>query len=139
MNPHQDAIRLIEKNLDKLDDDAWVDLCENYNAVHIIAKNLDKADCEHSNEFAHYGNCGWTALTLNKNPDAIPLLEKGHVNLWYIAENRNIFVDEYHVACKEYFVKCVTEELFKKMFNPNNIQKFESWGFTEKIEGDIDI
>jgi len=132
MNPHQDAIRFIEKNLDKLDDDAWVDLCENYNAVHIIEKNLEKADCEHSRGFAYYGDDGWTALTLNENPDAIPLLEKGYVNLYYLAYNRNIFVDEYHTACREYFKEYVTDELIRKMLHPNNIEKFIDWGFIEE-------
>jgi hypothetical protein len=135
-NHNQDAIRLIEKNLDKLDNDSWIVLCENKNAVHIIEKNLDKAYNVHSSGYREYGDCGWTALTCNENPDAIHLLEKHpeNINLFYIGENPNIFVDEYHVACKEYFKNHVTEELTKVVFHPTNIDKFQSWGWDDECE-----
>ena len=70
-NPHPSAIRLIERNMDKLEDEdssdagcfCLKDLCYNPNAIHIIEQHIDKLNDKE-----------W--YTLCSNPNAISLLEK---------------------------------------------------------------
>ena len=70
-NPHPSAIRLIERNMDKLEDEESSDadcfclrhLCYNPNAIHIIEQHIDKL-----NDKEWYILCS--------NPNAISLLEK---------------------------------------------------------------
>jgi hypothetical protein len=45
--------------------------------------------------------------------------------------NPTIFVDEYEIACRNYFNQYVTEEFIRLMFHPNNMKKFKGWGFEE--------
>jgi hypothetical protein len=96
----------------------WWGLSMNTNAIHLLEKNLDEVD--------------WRALSTN--PNAIPILEKNlnRVSCEYLLFNPNIFLDEYEIACRDYFKKYVTEELIVLMFHPNNIVKFNGWGFNEE-------
>jgi hypothetical protein len=50
--------------------------------------------------------------------------------------NPNIFVNEYEIACRDYFKQYVTEEFTRLMFHPKNIDKFKDWGFEEADEDD---
>jgi hypothetical protein len=51
-----------------------------------------------------------------------------------LLSNPNIFVDEYKIACRDYFKQYVSEELTRLMFHPNNMKKFQGWGFEEEEE-----
>jgi hypothetical protein len=52
----------------------------------------------------------------------------------WLSTNPNIFVDEYEIACRDYFKQYVTEEFTRFMFHPKNIDKFKDWGFEEEDE-----
>ncbi len=74
-NRHQNAIRIIEKNLDKLNVDCWGVLSGNPNAIHIIEQNIDKII--------------WKELSMN--PNAIHILENNldKVDWLYLSKNPN--------------------------------------------------
>ena len=114
-NPN--ANHLLEKNLEKV---VWSCLSTNPNAIPILEKNLDKVD--------------WWSLSRNEN--AIHLLENNldKVSRSKLSENPNIFVDEYEIACRDYFKQYVTEEFTRLMFHPKNIDKFKDWGFEDADE-----
>lgn len=44
LSSNPNAIHIIEKNLDKLDEKCWTNLSKNPNAIHIIEKNKEKID-----------------------------------------------------------------------------------------------
>jgi hypothetical protein len=88
---HQEAIHLIEQNLDKLDTKCWEEsLTKNKSprAIQLIEQNLDRLTGNSwyylsRNESAfdmmvehHFDNIEWCGLSRNKNPKAINLLEK---------------------------------------------------------------
>jgi len=65
LNPHSNAISIIEKNMDKMTNEyKWYPLSKNKNAIHIIEKNIDKID-----EFN-----AWSELC--KNPSALEIIQK---------------------------------------------------------------
>ena len=109
-NPN--AIHLLEKNLGKVN---WFNLSGNPNAIHILEKNLDKVDWE------------WLSL----NPNAIHLLEKNldKVNWKSLSENPNIFTYDYKAMKDRMFREGIKEDLMKERFDPENIDKFNGWGF----------
>lgn len=91
----QNAIPIIEQNLDKLDRECWRGLSKNPNAIHILEKNLDKVF--------------WAELS--SNPNAISILEKypDKVHLPSLLKNRNaihmieknldMYMDKINNAC----------------------------------------
>ena len=110
MNPN--AIKILEKNLDKLDKFCWYELSQNPNAVPILEKNLDKIDWQALSKNINaihilennLDKIDWAALSTNpnaihilennldkidwfslcKNPNAINILEKNLDYLDYI-------------------------------------------------------
>jgi hypothetical protein len=87
-NPNPEVIPLIEKNLDRLFDvDDWFfELCRNPNFIPLLEKNPDII--HEDNKDSLYG------LSLNPNPDAIPLifknLDKFDKFAWsFLGENPN--------------------------------------------------
>jgi hypothetical protein len=69
------ALKIIEKNLDKLNNYSWNILAKNPNAIYLITKNLHKLN-----------EVGWRKLSVN--PNAIPILEKNIEKIdWYSVSN----------------------------------------------------
>lgn len=64
------AVQIIEKNIERLDDHMWYYLCRNPNAVHLIEKHIDNL----------HPAC-WVILCNNPNPDALGLIQK-HINIF---------------------------------------------------------
>jgi hypothetical protein len=64
--------------------------------------------------------------SLSENPAAIHLLEANQDKIdWFIlSENPAIFVYDYERMRQPF-----TEELMANRFHPNNIGRFEAWGF----------
>jgi hypothetical protein len=111
-NPN--AIHILEKHLDEVN---WSNLSDNPNAIHILEKknNLDKVN--------------WN--NLSSNPNAIPILEQNltKVNWFVLFENPNIFTYDYKAMKDRMFRGGIMEDLMKERFDPENIDKFNGWGF----------
>jgi hypothetical protein len=109
LSKNPNAISLLEANLDKID---WFLLSTNPGAITLIEKNLDKVN--------------W--LLLSENPAAIHILEANQDKIdWRIlSENYEIFEYDYE-SMKQ--TRPFTEELMANRFHPNNLDKFEDWGF----------
>ena len=101
-----------KNNLDKVN---WEWLSQNTNAIHILEKKLDEVN--------------WN--NLSSNPNAIPILEKNLTKVdWFVlSENPNIFTYDYKAMKDRMFRGGIMEDLMKERFDPENIDKFNGWGF----------
>jgi hypothetical protein len=90
----------------------WSQLSDNSSAIHILEKNLDKID--------------WRRLS--ENPAAIHLLEanRDKIDWEYLSSNPEILEYDYE-KMKE--TRPFTEELMANRFHPDNLDRFESWGY----------
>jgi len=67
------------------------------------------------------------------NPNAIPLIAKywdsiqDRINWDGLSINPDIFIDEYEIACRQYFKKEVWKELMEVVWHPRNADKFDDW------------
>jgi hypothetical protein len=106
-NPNPEAVKILEQNPDRID---WRSLSLNTSAIHLLEINQDKID--------------WLCLT--RNESAIHLLEANQdkIDWYFISENPAIFTYDY-----EHMRQPFTEELMQNRFHPNNMNKFEAWGF----------
>ena len=88
----------------------WWSLSENPNAIQMLEANPDKI---------HWG-------MLSLNPAAMHLLEANQdkINWYWLSANPSIFTYDY-----KKMVRPFTEELMVNRFHPQNVEKFEDWGF----------
>ena len=105
MNPS--AIQMLEANPEQID---WSCLSENPAAIHLLEANLDKIH--------------WRWLA--ENPEAIHILEANPQKIdWaHLSANPAIFEYDYKAMVRPF-----TEELMANRFHPDNLDKFESWGY----------
>jgi hypothetical protein len=98
---------LIKDNLDKIN---WCELSTNPSAIELIEANLDKIN--------------W--LKLSSNPAAVHLFEKNQdkINWFRFSQLPTIFEYDYEAMTRPFF-----EELMQNRFHPDNLDKFEGWGF----------
>jgi len=63
---------------------------------------------------------------LSQNPAAIHLLEQHQdkIEFYVLSKNTSIFTYDYSKMSRPF-----TEELMANRFHPNNLDKFEDWGF----------
>ena len=76
----------------------------------------------------------WANLTLN--PNAMELLkEKQGKFYWYdFSQNPNIFTYDYKLMKEKMKNSGIAEELMSVIFHPNNMNKWNNWGFEEHQE-----
>jgi hypothetical protein len=88
----------------------WYWLSENPSAMHILQANPDQIK--------------WPNLC--RNPAAIDILQENQDKIdWvYLSQNPAIFEYDYKNMTRPF-----TEELMQNRFHPDNIDKFEAWGF----------
>jgi hypothetical protein len=82
----------------------------NPGAIPLIEKNLDKIN--------------WTLLS--ENPAAIHILEQYPEKIYWPNFCKNPAIFEYDYP---HMTRPFTEELMANRFHPNNLSKFEAWGF----------
>jgi hypothetical protein len=85
-------------------------LCTNPKAIHLIEANPHRID--------------W--FNLSSNPTAIHILKENQDKIhWEIfSYNQAIYEYDYKNMTRPF-----TEELMQNRFHPNNVSKFEAWGF----------
>ena len=93
--------------MDRVD---WCALSKNPAAIHLLEANQDKIE--------------W--FLISDNSAAIHLLEANQDKLdWYwLSCNPSIFEYDYTSMVRPF-----TEELMENRFHPDNLDKFESWGY----------
>jgi len=103
-NPLICLLDVLGKDLD------WYSLSANPGALHLLEANPDKIN--------------WEALSFNQA--AIHILEANQDKIdWRIlSENYEIFEYDYESMTRPFF-----EELMANRFHPNNLDKFEAWGY----------
>jgi hypothetical protein len=137
---NQNAIDLLTSNQDKI---YWALLSANKNAISLLEKNLDAVCIEkqsfsiprpqsHIIDYALHNQLGADKIDwgwLSMNPNAIPILKKNLDKVdWYsLSINPNIFTYDYEFIEKR--INIFKEELVMKVFHPQNIYKFEDWGY----------
>jgi len=101
------AIELLSTNQHRIN---WFNLSKNPAAIELLKANLEKVD--------------WNLLS--GNPGAMELLEANQDKIdWYtLSCNPSIFVYDYESMKRPF-----AEELMANRFHPNNIERFESWGY----------
>ena len=104
-------------DINKID---WDYLSENPNAIELLKENQDKIN--------------W--INLSKNPNAISLLKKNQDKIdWYLFSlNPNIMTYDYKKMKENMKNSGIAEELMAYIFNPKNMEKWNSWGFSEHQE-----
>jgi hypothetical protein len=124
-------VPFLEKNIDKLNGECWINLSSNVNAISLLQKCPEKI-----NERCLYD--------LSSNPNGILLLEKYKKkmddNCWNrLSRNPGIFTYDYDAMCE----RCLTfkEQLIQNRFHPRNIGKFRDWridGFDSDSDSNSD-
>ena len=101
------AISILQQNQDKIN---WYLLSENPAAIHMLEANPEKIK--------------WSNLC--RNSAAIHILQQNTDKIdWSIlSQNPAIYEYDYKNMTQPF-----TEELMANRFHPNNVDKFESWGF----------
>ena len=118
-NTNSSAMQLIENEIrtNPYTRINWLELSKNPAAIRILEKYPEQIS--------------WAYLNENTNPEAIRLIEarwKSHRHLQFtIAKNPYIFTYDYEEMLRS--KKKLHEELIQNMFHPQNIEKFENWGF----------
>ena len=76
-----------------------------------------------------FDDLDWDVLSLN--PNAIPILEQNldKVRWRWMSANPNIFTYDYNAMKYRMFRGGIKEDLTKERFDPDNIDKFNGWGF----------
>ena len=120
-NPDPYAIRLLENaiQINPYNNINWYLLSKNPGAIRLLEKYPERISWEHINE--------------NTNPEAIRLIEthwKKHAHVCWVmlSENPIIFTYDYEEMTQTKLR--LHEELIRNRFHPNNIAKFEDWGFS---------
>ena len=120
MNKNPRAIKIIEKNLHKLDSKCWSLLSINQNAIHILENNVEKVN--------------WDALLYNQN--AGHLLDQRQnietIDWETFSANPAMFEVDYNYL-KQRMKNTFAEELIANRFHPKNMDKWFSWGFDENM------
>lgn len=139
------AIRIIEKNLDKLSIYSWQILAKNLNAIPLLEQNIDKLE-----------DLGWRYLS--ENPNAIPLLQKNIDKISWFGLSSNIngiqILEQYpdKITCYSFIdyenfsinspifdidycaiqKRCniYKEELIQKAMHPSRIKKYLDMGIS---------
>ena len=136
LSHNENAIHLLEKNISKID---FSRLIYNKNALHIIKRYPEKLCINSWNYFSL--DCKDMSILednidrfddrISANPFAMDFLEKHQHKVDYemLSMNPSIFIDEYTQVCKDYFCRYVVEEMMAKIFHPDNLNKFEEWGY----------
>jgi len=76
---------------------------------------------------ANLDDVNW--FNASENPSLIHLLDENYGRIeWYVISN-NPEIFEYDYEGMKEKTSIFTEELMAAVFNPKNIDKFESWGF----------
>ena len=131
----QNAIPMIEQNLDKLDRECWRGLSKNPYAIHILEKNLDKVF--------------WAELSMN--PNALPILEKypDKVHLPSLLKNRNaihmieknldMYMDKIDIACLSAIVSNPVLDNVHIRILEHHINKIDYMGWTRLTENPMAI
>ena len=99
-NTNAAAIKIVEKNLEKLNKWGWLQLSSNINAIPILENNEEKVDWSH----------------LSSNPNAIPILEKhlDKVNWQSLSDNTNaISILEKHLDKVDWDILHENSNIFK--------------------------
>ena len=108
-------IVLVEKNMDKINQDCWHLLCNNPNAIELIEKNIDKIDYS-----------AWRLLC--NNPKAIKLIEmnidkfNSNNHIW-ISENPSLFDLDYQLMSIERS-SIIYQELISKALHGSRVSKW---------------
>ena len=113
------AIHLLEKNLDKIN---WEWLSSNPGAIHLLEQNQDKIK--------------WCYLL--ENPNTIHLFEQNQDKIdWnWLSGNPAIYTYNYENIEKDFIL--LRKAIIENRFHPNNIDKFNGWGFNIYDESDDD-
>ena len=112
MNPK--AISLLKENKHKIN---WNYLSLNKNAILLLKENQDKIN--------------WNFLSMN--PNAINILKENQNKIYWFqfSQNPNIITYDYKKMKESMKNSGIVEELMAKIFNPKNMEKWNSWGFSE--------
>jgi hypothetical protein len=88
----------------------WEYLSANPAAIHLLEKNVELIN--------------WSSLS--SNPAAIHLLKENQnkIDWFYLSQNPAIFEYDYKAMTRPF-----TEELMANRFHPNNLNRFEAWGY----------
>ena len=102
------AIKYLEKHPDKID---WCWLSYNPNAFKILESQL-------------HPKINWEWIC--SNPSCVTLLKthRNEIDPRLFSENLGIFEYDYQAMSRPF-----TEELMQNRFHPDNIGKFEAWGY----------
>jgi hypothetical protein len=114
---------------DKLNKVNWYNLSGNPNAIPILENNLNKFG----------GNILLDNPEILVNPKAIHIVMKNldkfpvvYDRFWdVLLTSPNIFIDDYEIACRNYFKQYVAEEIMKNVFHPRNLHRMKDLGFEE--------
>ncbi len=104
-------------DINKID---WDILSYNTNAIELLKENQDKIN--------------WYILSSNKN--AIEILKSNKDKLYWfgLSKNSNIFIYDYEKIKYNMKNSGIAEELMAHVFHPNNMEKWNDWGFSEHQE-----